>query len=66
MADDPRKHKHDRKLISLKQPHERRAWPKRFGVTFERLQYAVVHVGPSVAKVRVFLLDDPWARGENL
>lgn len=45
----------DSKLISLKEPWERRDWAKKFGVTEDELAAAVNAVGHSAEKVREHL-----------
>lgn len=55
MADDPKKTGLDRKLISLKEPHEVRSWTESLGVTEQQLKAAVAAVGNSAEKVREYL-----------
>jgi hypothetical protein len=55
MADDKSKTGHDRKLISLKEDYEVRAWCKSLGTTPEKLKAAVAAVGNSADKVREYL-----------
>ncbi|SCK49327.1 Protein of unknown function [Variovorax sp. HW608] len=55
MPDDPKKTGHDRKLISLEEPHEVRSWTEALRVTEQRLREAVKAVGNSAEKVREYL-----------
>lgn len=55
MKDDPKKTGLDRKLISLKEPHEVRSWTESLGVTEQQLKAAVAAVGNSAEKVREYL-----------
>ena len=52
MPDDPKKKRHDGKLIALSQAHERAYWSKAFGITQGRLREVVQEVGPSVMAVK--------------
>ncbi len=58
MADDPKKTAHDRKLISLREPHEVRSWTESLGISEKELRTAVAAVGSSVEKVRKYLRID--------
>ncbi|MDM0020196.1 DUF3606 domain-containing protein [Variovorax saccharolyticus] len=58
MADDSKKTAHDRKLISLREPHEVRSWTESLGVSEKDLRSAVAAVGHSVEKVRKYLRID--------
>lgn len=55
MTGDPKKTGHDRKSISLGEPHEVRSWTQYLGVTEEQLKAAVTAVGDSAEKVRKYL-----------
>lgn len=55
MSDDPKKTGHDRKLISLEEPHEVRSWTESLGVTEMELRAAVAAVGNSAERVREYL-----------
>jgi Protein of unknown function (DUF3606) len=52
MTDDPNKKKLDRKLISLKEPHERAFWSTTLAISPEKLAEVVAKVGHSVDAVR--------------
>ena len=56
MSDAPSKTGLHRKLISLRQPHERRDWARRLGCTEEELHEAVKAVGKSAEAVRLYLI----------
>ena len=55
MADDPKKTGHDRKLISLDEPHEVRSWCESLGCTEAQLREAVHAAGSGAAAVRDYL-----------
>ena len=55
MADDNSKTGQDRKLISLREDYEVRAWCKSLGTTPDKLKAAVAAVGHSADKVREYL-----------
>ena len=55
MTDDPKKTGLDRKLISLKEPHEVRSRTEALHVTEQQLKAAIAAVGHSVEKVREYL-----------
>lgn len=58
MPDDPRKRgKPDRIRINVNQRHELRYWAAALGVTQERLREAVRQVGPMVAAVKRYLIE---------
>lgn len=45
----------DRKLISLKEPHEVRYWTTALGISKEKIEQLVAQVGHSAEKVRAQL-----------
>jgi hypothetical protein len=57
MSDDPNKHAHDAKLISLEEDHELAYWTGALGVSADELREAVAAVGHSAKAVRAWLAD---------
>lgn len=55
MADDPKKTRLDRKLISLEEPHEVRSWTESLHCNEQQLRDAIAAVGHSAEKVRDYL-----------
>lgn len=55
MTDDTKKTGLDRKLISLKEPHEVRSWTESLACSEAELRDAVAAVGHSAEAVRQFL-----------
>lgn len=66
MADNTKKRGGaDRALIALSQPHEVRAWSKKFKVTPAKLKAAVNEVGRSSKKVGAYLKLQKLRKGDR-